>query len=118
MLIAAARAGCSVMSLVSVLDLDNTFFSAGIRLVGRGNSLANARFGPHPKTWSAAPNRGHSLTRDNQTVLLLYLSLRCQFDALPKELTSVRLDEQTRHSALADLISTSSKWWSLGGSNS
>tara|TARA_R110002110_G_scaffold122611_1_gene298917 strand:+ start:257 stop:652 length:396 start_codon:yes stop_codon:yes gene_type:complete len=32
----------NIVTLVSVLDLDNTFVSAGIHLVGRGNSLANA----------------------------------------------------------------------------
>ena len=66
------------MSLVSVLDLDNTSLSIAICPEDRGNSPLNT--GSRRNS-----NRDQHPTRYDQIVLLLYLSLRCQLGASPKE---------------------------------
>lgn len=95
------------MSLVSVLDLDNTFVSAGIHLVDRGNSLANARF--------TYPCKHRSDQHQTEANFLLEATKQCCYcislydvnSVDPKVNQNVRLDEQMRRSALADLIISS-----------
>jgi hypothetical protein len=64
------RATC--VALVSVLDLDNTFVSTGIPLRRRGSIFK-------PAFHRSGTNRDQHPTRCDQIVLLLYLSLRCQW---------------------------------------